>query len=48
MAELIGVEALLREICVKLQYGLWFDNLDAPCFYGNSIFHARIKYIEKD
>jgi hypothetical protein len=48
MAELIGVEALLREICVKLQYGLWFDNLDAPYFSTNSIFHACTKYIERD
>jgi histone deacetylase 1/2 len=49
-AELIWVEALLRELGVKLQEkpSLWCDNLGATYLSANPVFHARTKHIEID
>jgi histone deacetylase 1/2 len=49
-AELIWVEALLRELGVKLQQKpcLWCDNLGATYLSVNPVFHARTRHIEID
>ncbi|KAK1692440.1 hypothetical protein QYE76_009137 [Lolium multiflorum] len=49
-AELIWVEALLRELGVRLQEKpcLWCDNLGATYLSINPVFHARTKHIEID
>jgi histone deacetylase 1/2 len=49
-AELIWVEALLRELGVRLQEKpcLWCDNLGAVYLAANPVFHARTKHIEMD
>ncbi|XP_071683505.1 uncharacterized protein [Lolium perenne] len=49
-AEMIWVEALLRELGVKLKDKpcLWCDNLGATYLSANSVFHARTKHIEID
>jgi histone deacetylase 1/2 len=48
--ELIWVEALLRELGVKLKEKpcLWCDNLGATYLSVNPVFHARTKHIEID
>jgi histone deacetylase 1/2 len=48
--ELIWVEALLRELGVKLKKKpcLWCDNLGATFLSANPVFHARTKHIEID
>jgi hypothetical protein len=48
--ELIWVEALLRELGVRLQEKpcLWCDNLGAVYLSANPVFHARTKHIEID
>jgi histone deacetylase 1/2 len=48
--ELIWVEALLRELGVKLKEKpcLWCDNLGATYLSANPVFHARTKHIEID
>jgi hypothetical protein len=48
--ELIWVEALLRELGVKLQQKpcLWCDNLGATYLSVNPVFHARTRHIEID
>jgi histone deacetylase 1/2 len=48
--ELIWVEALLRELGVRLQEKpcLWYDNLGAVYLSVNPVFHARTKHIEID
>jgi hypothetical protein len=48
--ELIWVEALLRELGVKLQKKpcLWCDNLGATYLSVNPVFHARTRHIEID
>jgi histone deacetylase 1/2 len=48
--ELIWVEALLRELGVKLKEKpcLWCDNLGATYLSANAVFHARTKHIEID
>jgi hypothetical protein len=47
-SELIWVEALLRELGVKLKEKscLWCDNLGAVYLSANPVFHARTKHIE--
>jgi histone deacetylase 1/2 len=49
-AELIWVEALLRELGVKLQQKpcLWCDNLGATYLSVNPVFHARTRHTEID
>jgi histone deacetylase 1/2 len=49
-AEMIWVEALLRELGVKLKEKpcLWCDNLGATYLSANPVFHARTKHIEID
>ena len=49
-AEMIWVEALLRELGVKLKQKpcLWCDNLGATYLSVNFIFQARTKHIEID
>jgi hypothetical protein len=49
-AELIRVEALLKELGVKLKQKpcLWYDNLGATYLSANPVFHARTKHIEID
>jgi histone deacetylase 1/2 len=49
-AEMIWVEALLRELGVRLREKpcLWCDNLGATYLSANPIFHARTKHIEID
>jgi hypothetical protein len=48
--ELIWVEALLRELGVKLKKKpcLWCDNLGATFLSANPVFHAHTKHIEID
>jgi histone deacetylase 1/2 len=48
--ELIWVEAVLRELSVKLREKprLWCDNLGATFLSTNPVFHARTKHIEID
>jgi hypothetical protein len=48
--ELIWVEALLRELGVKLKKKpcLWCDNLGAIFMSANPVFHACTKHIEID
>jgi hypothetical protein len=49
-AELIWVEALLRELGVKLKEKscLWCDNLGTVYLSANLVFHACTKHIEID
>jgi histone deacetylase 1/2 len=49
-AEMIWVEALLKELGVKLRERpcLWCDNLGATFLFANPVFHARTKHIEID
>ncbi|KAK1613964.1 hypothetical protein QYE76_019481 [Lolium multiflorum] len=49
-AELIWVEALLKELGVRLQQkpSIWCDNLGATYLSVNPVFHARTKHIEID
>jgi hypothetical protein len=49
-AEIIGVQAVLRELGVSLRAPpcLWYDNLGATYLSANPIFHAHTKHIEID
>jgi hypothetical protein len=49
-AEMIWVEALLRELGVRLKERLclWCDNLGATYLSANPVFHAHTKHIEID
>ena len=46
-AEVMWVETLLDELCVKRPHGscLWCDNLGATYLLANLVFHARTKHI---
>jgi histone deacetylase 1/2 len=49
-SELIWVEALLRELGIKLKEKscLWCDNLGVVYLSANPVFHVRTKHIEID
>jgi histone deacetylase 1/2 len=49
-AEMIWIEALLKELGVKVRWPLrlWCDNLGATYLCANPVFHARAKHIEID
>jgi histone deacetylase 1/2 len=50
IVEMVWVEALLKELGVKVRYPprLWCGNLGATYLCANPVFHARAKHIEID